>query len=426
MRHFAQRCQRFLARSVGGQSYRKIEPSPCAVGVGTGYESRNYLSTKALHRARVILMLSSLAVFTACSNESATPTAASFDLKDRPNPKGLSITKRLSRESGVCLATSLMNDGTYKTRTIRLRLPKSMRTGKPEPLGYYIHAKLMHLDSAPSRIAFCTLPRTVEAGKYFSEGFSGARPLGADASLKKNGHPSNGRPSEDYRAYLDQDILAEDQNSVASVLVTETVRPELRKGSVSAFMNACDPNAIIQEPDCVPDGSGVGGGGGGGNPQYCDPNVILPEEDCFVENEVVSDTPPTVFPDVVSYPSAPAFPCYGGLLTNLVPGNFFLGLSRFISGNSRIVCSSQQASLIITYKIRRQRKIFGWSTWPVVNRGYQIKLLADSTAMQTNTYTPLTQGWYRDVATFTVFWLSGSPPTTADSDQNGIKPAFKF
>ena len=419
MRHFAQLCQKLLARSVGCQSYRNSQPSPCRVGVRTRHEACTYLRTNALHRTRVILVLSSLAVFNACSNESASPTAAAFDLKDQQNPKNLSIAKRLSRESGVCLATSLMNDGTYKTRTVRLRLPKSMRTGKPEPLGYYIHAKSMHLDSAPSRIAVCTLPRTVEAGRYFLEGFSGARQLGGDTSLKKNG-----RPTEDYRAYVNQEILAENPNSVARVLVTESVRPDLRLWSGSALDNVCDPNAIIQEPDCIPDSSG--GGGGSGNPAYCDPNVILPEADCIVENEVIPDTPPTVFPDVVSYPSAPSFPCYGGLLTNLVPGDFGLNLSRFISGNSRLVCSNTQASLTITYKIRRQRIILGWSIWPIVNSGYRIKPLTDSTAIQVKTYPPLRQGWFRDVATFTVFWLNGSSPTTADSDQNGIKPPFRY
>jgi hypothetical protein len=376
-------------------------------------------------RFRAISVASSLLFLSSCTDEAVTAPARVGDAKTSAIANDFAIMRRLPRESGTCLATTQMKDGTLRTRLVHLRLPESVKNRKTSSLGYFMHANVVDQDSFPTRMALCTLPQTAEAADYFSRGFSRAANLSV-----RGAQQSNTSTAKDYREFINQDILASNPTSVSAVLMTRAVAPSLRQlgaGTVS-LSSVCDPNAIIQEPDCVPDGSG-GGGGSGGTPQYCDPGAILAETDCALEEETIPETPPTVWPDVVTNPPT-YYPCRGWLLTEKLPAVTSMwgaGVFPRIVGNMKIVCDNTQASLAITYILKRQSCFLGWCIHPTINRGTQFKPLTDSTALQVNTVIFKRDGWYRDKATYTVFWLNPtSLPTTEDSDMFGFRPAFRF
>jgi len=170
-------------------------------------------------------------------------------------------------------------------------------------------------------------------------------------------------------------------------------------------LTACDPNAIIPEPDCIP--AGGGGSGGGGNtqgPEYCDPNAVQIPPDCIIENEYIPDPDPAS-PQVFLTTGSSVAGCFDFSRRDLYINGSFFGVV-LTSGFS---CTTPMLFVGMTTALERE-SCFIWGffcKWQRYGPPFLQNFPYLTVGQAVHQTTPYRKGYYRNGTSFDYSFASG-------------------
>jgi hypothetical protein len=167
----------------------------------------------------------------------------------------------LPTELGACLVAVRSDDGRYPARAAKLAVPPELGA-RTRAITRFAYRGWIAGRSAPAVMAVCTMPDTPAAREFFLSRFSSRSltPNELRTFALVTGVTNVSDWSEAERPHVMQGakvgLMSDGDAMRASALsddlgvVTAGASPQFRDGGVAQLNSNCDPNVIIQPPEC--------------------------------------------------------------------------------------------------------------------------------------------------------------------------------